>query len=85
MTKKNTCEINRALDHGCCYVDVATTPCDESIDPIGKTQSNNKIPNIAIELLPKPESFTERPQFKLMAFYNDSNRVPDHKTRWNSR
>jgi hypothetical protein len=85
MIEKNTCKINEALDHSYSSVNVAQAPCDSSIESTEKAKSNNKVPNVAIGLLPKSELFTERPQPDLMAFYNDSNRVPGHETHWNSR
>jgi hypothetical protein len=48
-------------------------------------QSNHDVPNIAINLLPKSEDFIRSLHSHTMASYNDSNRVPDHATRWNSR
>jgi hypothetical protein len=78
-------EINKILDHGYSREDVAAILGDDNIGNIKETASNNSISNIAIELLPKPESFSESPHFHAMASYNDSNRVPDHATRWNSR
>lgn len=83
--KKIAHEINKILDHGYSREDVATILSDGDIESIKEARSNNDISNIAIELLPKPESFSENPGFYIMASYNDSNRVPDHKTRWNSR
>ncbi len=59
--------------------------CSVNIEAIQEAQSNNSIPNIAIELLPKSEASTKSPRFQAMASYNDSNRVPDHETRWNSK
>ncbi len=78
-------EINKILDHGYSREDVAAILGDDNIGTIKETASNNSISNIAIELLPKSESFSESPHFHVMASYNDSNRVPDHATRWNSR
>ena len=83
--KKIAHEINEILDHGYSREDVVTILSDGNIESIRKARSNNNISNIAIELLPKSESFRENPGFYRMASYNDSNRVPDHKTRWNSR
>jgi hypothetical protein len=48
-------------------------------------QSNHNVPNVAISLLPKSEDCIKSLHFHTMASYNDSNRVPDHATRWNSR
>lgn len=80
-------EVNKTLDHGYSREDftVILSPSDTNIESIQEVQSNHNISNIAIELLPKSEAFTERPHFQAMAFYNDSNRIPDHATRWNSK
>jgi transposase-like protein len=83
--KKIAHEINKILDHGYSREDVAAILGNGNIETIKQAQSNNSISNIAVELLPKSESFTEKPHFHVMASYNDSNRVPDHEARWNSR
>jgi hypothetical protein len=76
-------EINKILDHGYTREDIVAILCDLNITK--EVQSNNSIPNIAIELLPKSDVFSEKSHVHAMASYNDSNRVPDHATRWNSR
>jgi hypothetical protein len=76
-------EINKILDHGYVRADIMDILYDSNITQ--DIQSNNSIPNIAIELLPKSEDFNEKPHIHVMASYNDSNRVSDHATRWNSR
>jgi hypothetical protein len=82
--KKIAHEINKILDHGYSREDVAAILSNGNIENIQEAQSSNSISNIAVELLPKSESFTES-HFHGMASYNDSNRLPDHETRWNSR
>jgi hypothetical protein len=82
--KKIAQEINKILDHGYSREDVVAILSNGNIENIKEAQSNNSISNIAVELLPKSESFTES-HFHGMASYNDSNRLPDHETRWNSR
>jgi translation initiation factor 2B subunit (eIF-2B alpha/beta/delta family) len=78
-------EINKILDHGHSREDVAAILSNGNIGATQEAQqSNNHISNIAIELLPMSEALTESPRFQAMASYNDSNRVPDHETRWNS-
>jgi F0F1-type ATP synthase beta subunit len=85
--KKIAHEVNKTLDHGYSREDLTTILSfgDAHIESIREVQSNHNISNIAIELLPKSEAFTEDPHFHVMASYNDSNRVPDHATRWNSK
>jgi hypothetical protein len=83
--KKIAREINKILDHGYSREDVAAILRSGNIENAPKVQSNNRITNIAIELLPKSKNSTETSHSHNMASYNDSNRVPDHKTRWNSR
>jgi hypothetical protein len=83
--KKIACEINKILDHGYSREDVAAILGNDTIGTTKEVQSNNRISNIAIELLPKSKSFIDSPRLHTMASYNDSNRVPDHETRWNSR
>ncbi len=78
-------EINKILDHGYSREDVAAILSNGNIETIKKSQSNKSVSNIAIELLPKSDSLSANPGFYKMASYNDSNRVPDHETRWNSR
>jgi hypothetical protein len=78
-------EINKILDHGYSREDVAAILSNGNIETIKKSRSNKSISNIAIELLPKSDSLSANPGFYKMASYNDSNRVPDHETRWNSR
>jgi hypothetical protein len=78
-------EINKILDHGYSREDVTAILSNGNIGAIQEAQSNNDISNVAIELLPRSKAFTESPGFQAMASYNDSNRVPDHETRWNSR
>jgi hypothetical protein len=83
--KKIAREINKILDHGYSREDVAAILRSGDIEDIPEVRSNNRITNIAIELMPKSKDFNEAPYFHTMASYNDSNRVTDHKTRWNSR
>jgi hypothetical protein len=83
--KKIAHEINKILDHGYSREDVAAMLTNGNIGTIKQAQSNNSISNIAVELLPKSGASSEIPHFHTMASYNDSNRVPDHETRWNSR
>ena len=82
---ENPRETNKILDYDYSSEDVAATSHDCNIENTPKVLSNNKITNIAIELLPKSKNLSETPHFHTMASYNDSNRVADHKTRWNSR
>jgi hypothetical protein len=74
-------EINKILDHGYAREDIVAILYDSNITQ--EVQSNNRVPNIAIELLPKSDAFSEKSH--AMASYNDSNRVPGYETRWNSR
>ncbi len=83
--KRIACEINKILDHGYSREDVAAILHSGDIDNTPEVQGNNRIANIAMELLPKSRISDETPHSHAMAFYNDSNRIPDHKTRWNAR
>lgn len=74
-------EINKILDHGYAREDILAVLYDSNTAK--EVQSNHLVPNIAIELLPKSDNFREKSH--MMASYNDSNRVPAHETRWNSR
>jgi hypothetical protein len=76
-------EITKILDHGYSREDVVAILCNTNIT--NEVQSNHQISNIAIELLPKSGAFSEKSYSHAMASYNDSNRLPDHATRWNSR
>jgi hypothetical protein len=76
-------EINKILDHGYTREDIMAILYDSNTTQ--EIQSNNSVPNIAIELLPKSEGYIKKPHDYAMASYNDSNRIPDHATRWNSR
>jgi hypothetical protein len=83
--KKIADEINKILNLGYSSEDVAAVLGSKEVENIKDVQSNNSIPNIAVALLPKSEPLGEKTRFRAMASYNDSNRLPDHETRWNSR
>jgi hypothetical protein len=83
--KKIADEINKILNLGYSSEDVAAVLGSKEVENIKDVQSNNSIPNIAVALLPKSEPLGENTHFRVMTSYNDSNRLPDHETRWNSR
>lgn len=78
-------EIDRVLDHGYSYEDVMVMLRNENIQKVLKVQSSGNISNVAIKLLPKLDGSNKSSCFEAMPSYNDSNRIPDHATRWNSR
>jgi hypothetical protein len=82
--KKIAHEINKILDHGYSREDVAAILRNDNIVTVKETPSNNSTSNIAVELLPKSESFHKSPDLHVMASYNDSNRVPGHENKLNT-
>lgn len=78
-------EIEKTLDHGCSGEAATATSCNNDSEEAIVVQSNSSMPNVAIELLSKLNGLGKSLSPKAMASYNDSNRVPDHATRWNSR
>jgi hypothetical protein len=84
MIKKNT--LTKSI-HGYSREGATAIQSSENISAysIQEAQSNHNISNIAIELLPNSAAFKQNSDLHTMASYNDSNRVPDHATRWNTK